>query len=321
MIDIKSRPRDFFVFTAFHYLDTMSLNAFKDYLFMERMASTHTLKAYLRDLGSFEEFVQEQYQISIDSTQYSHIRAWMVYLMDHGNKHQTINRKISSLKAYFQFLLKTGYLTISPLEVHQSLKSRSKLSLPFSINEMNALFDQWGSELSQLDFDESRDRLVVALLYGTGIRRAELIGLNLMDVDLDRAQIKVLGKRNKERLVPLIESLLPMLKHYMERRSALDLHREAHSFFVKSDGRKLSDSFVYRLVNRYLSEVTSKEKRSPHMLRHTFATHVLQSGADLNSVKELLGHSSLAATQVYTHNSIEDLKKSYRGAHPRSTKK
>jgi integrase/recombinase XerC len=299
----------------------MSLNAFKDYLLMERMASAHTLKAYLRDLTSFAEFLQEQYQVSVDSAQYIHVRAWMVFLMDHGNKHQTINRKISSLKAYYQFLLKTGWLTLSPLEVHQSLKSRPKLSLPFSINEMNALFDQWGSQITQLDFDESRNRLVLALLYGTGIRRAELTGLNLIDVDLDRAQIKVLGKRNKERLVPLIESLIPMLKYYLNQRSKLSLHQETHSLFVMSDGRKLSDSFVYRLVNRYLSEVTSKEKRSPHMLRHTFATHVLQSGADLNSVKELLGHSSLAATQVYTHNSIEDLKKSYRGAHPRSTKK
>jgi len=288
---------------------------------MERMASAHTLKAYLRDLTSFAEFLQEQYQVSVDSAQYIHVRAWMVFLMDHGNKHQTINRKISSLKAYYQFLLKTGWLTLSPLEVHQSLKSRPKLSLPFSINEMNALFDQWGSQITQLDFDESRNRLVLALLYGTGIRRAELTGLNLIDVDLDRAQIKVLGKRNKERLVPLIESLIPMLKYYLNQRSELSLHQETHSLFVMSDGRKLSDSFVYRLVNRYLSEVTSKEKRSPHMLRHTFATHVLQSGADLNSVKELLGHSSLAATQVYTHNSIEDLKKSYRGAHPRSTKK
>jgi len=299
----------------------MSLNAFKDYLLMERMASAHTLKAYLRDLTSFAEFLQEQYQVSVDSAQYIHVRAWMVFLMDHGNKHQTINRKISSLKAYYQFLLKTGWLILSPLEVHQSLKSRPKLSLPFSINEMNALFDQWGSQITQLDFDESRNRLVLALLYGTGIRRAELTGLNLIDVDLDRAQIKVLGKRNKERLVPLIESLIPMLKYYLNQRSELSLHQETHSLFVMSDGRKLSDSFVYRLVNRYLSEVTSKEKRSPHMLRHTFATHVLQSGADLNSVKELLGHSSLAATQVYTHNSIEDLKKSYRGAHPRSTKK
>jgi len=299
----------------------MSLNAFKDYLLMERMASAHTLKAYLRDLTSFAEFLQEEYQVSVDSAQYIHVRAWMVFLMDHGNKHQTINRKISSLKAYYQFLLKTGWLTLSPLEVHQSLKSRPKLSLPFSINEMNALFDQWGSQITQLDFDESRNRLVLALLYGTGIRRAELTGLNLIDVDLDRAQIKVLGKRNKERLVPLIESLIPMLKYYLNQRSELSLHQETHSLFVMSDGRKLSDSFVYRLVNRYLSEVTSKEKRSPHMLRHTFATHVLQSGADLNSVKELLGHSSLAATQVYTHNSIEDLKKSYRGAHPRSTKK
>jgi len=299
----------------------MSLNAFKDYLLMERMASAHTLKAYLRDLTSFAEFLQEQYQVSVDSAQYIHVRAWMVFLMDHGNKHQTINRKISSLKAYYQFLLKTGWLTLSPLEVHQSLKSRPKLSLPFSINEMNALFDQWGSQITQLDFDESRNRLVLALLYGTGIRRAELTGLDLIDVDLDRAQIKVLGKRNKERLVPLIESLIPMLKYYLNQRSKLSLHQETHSLFVMSDGRKLSDSFVYRLVNRYLSEVTSKEKRSPHMLRHTFATHVLQSGADLNSVKELLGHSSLAATQVYTHNSIEDLKKSYRGAHPRSTKK
>ena len=288
---------------------------------MERMASAHTLKAYLRDLTSFAEFLQEQYQVSVDSAQYIHVRAWMVFLMDHGNKHQTINRKISSLKAYYQFLLKTGWLTLSPLEVHQSLKSRPKLSLPFSINEMNALFDQWGSQITQLDFDESRNRLVLALLYGTGIRRAELTGLDLIDVDLDRAQIKVLGKRNKERLVPLIESLIPMLKYYLNQRSELSLHQETHSLFVMSDGRKLSDSFVYRLVNRYLSEVTSKEKRSPHMLRHTFATHVLQSGADLNSVKELLGHSSLAATQVYTHNSIEDLKKSYRGAHPRSTKK
>ena len=288
---------------------------------MERMASAHTLKAYLRDLTSFAEFLQEQYQVSVDSAQYIHVRAWMVFLMDHGNKHQTINRKISSLKAYYQFLLKTGWLTLSPLEVHQSLKSRPKLSLPFSINEMNALFDQWGSQITQLDFDESRNRLVLALLYGTGIRRAELTGLDLIDVDLDRAQIKVLGKRNKERLVPLIDSLIPMLKYYLNQRSELSLHQETHSLFVMSDGRKLSDSFVYRLVNRYLSEVTSKEKRSPHMLRHTFATHVLQSGADLNSVKELLGHSSLAATQVYTHNSIEDLKKSYRGAHPRSTKK
>ena len=299
----------------------MSLSAFQDYLFMERMASAHTIKAYLRDLHSFEDYLKVDHQVSVDSASYVHIRSWMVFLMDQGNKHQTINRKISSLKAYYLFLLKAGLLSQSPLEVHQSLKSRPKLSLPFSLNEMNTLFDTWDRDFSELGFDETRNRLIIALLYGTGIRRAELIGLKIIDVDIERAQIKVLGKRNKERLVPLIESLLPLLRNYFTLRSQVVSDTAIPFLLVKSDGRKLSDSFVYRLVNRYLSEVSSKEKRSPHMLRHTFATHVLQSGADLNSVKELLGHTSLAATQVYTHNSIEDLKKSYRGAHPRSTKK
>lgn len=253
----------------------------------------------------------------IDEMSYPAIRSWIVSLVEKGDSNRTVNRKVASIKAYYRFLQTVGKIVTNPLSNHKALKTSKKAQVPFSLSEMDQVLTE--IEYSE-DFSGLRDHLIVHLLYATGIRRAELINLKLSDVDLHNNRIKVLGKRNKERIVPLLAPTIDLIGRYLEARTGLETINDMDCFFLLDSGNKLYETFVYRMINKYLSKVSIKVKRSPHILRHTFATHLLNNGADLNSVKELLGHSSLASTQVYTHTSIAELKKVHATAHPRSKK-
>lgn len=288
--------------------------AFRDYLSLEKNYSTHTVQAYLDDVGFFSTFLSEEFDTDdLAVVNYSQIRSWIVSLVDAGIANTSVNRKISSLKSFYKFLLKAKQIEASPLLKHKALKTPKKIQIPFSEKELDAVLHQ----IQYPDgFEGLRDKLVIDLFYTTGIRRTELIHLKVSDVS-DQA-IKVLGKRNKERIIPILPIISKQINTYLSERANLEVIKDKHFFFLSQKGVKLNDSFVYRLINNYFSNVSEKVKKSPHILRHTFATHLLNNGADINSVKELLGHSSLASTQVYTHSSLAELKKVYGNAHPRS---
>jgi integrase/recombinase XerC len=292
--------------------------AFRDYLVLEKNYSLHTQKAYCDDVDAFEFFLNEAcLGVVLEQVAYAHIRAWVVFLVDSGLNNVSVNRKIASLKAFYKFLMKTKQISVSPLLKHRALKTSKNIQIPFSEKEMNSLD---GVFKDDTDFDSLRDRLMIEMFYATGMRRAEIINLRCKDVNVGAATIKVLGKRNKERIVPMLSMLAGRIELYLKERSNLEELVDFEYFFVTSKGLKLSQSFVYRTINLYFSNVSEKVKKSPHVLRHTFATHMLNNGADLNSIKELLGHSSLASTQVYTNSSLSELKKVYKDAHPRSLK-
>jgi integrase/recombinase XerC len=293
-------------------------DAFKDYLELEKKYSPHTVNAYLNDIYNFESFNKYQFeQENIDLANYSQIRSWIVSLVDENISTTSINRKISSLKSFYKFLLKTKQIEVSPLLKHKALKTPKTLQIPFSENEVAEVLSQISNPVG---FEEIRDKLIIDLFYTTGIRRTELIYLKAGDVNVSNNSIKVLGKRNKERILPLLPVIAQQLIFYLDERTRLEKVTDADYFFLTRKGLKLNNSFVYRLINMYFSTVSNKVKKSPHVLRHTFATHLLNNGADLNSVKELLGHSSLASTQIYTHSSLSELKKVYEEAHPRNQK-
>lgn len=289
---------------------------FKDYLLLEKNYAKHTVTAYLNDLKSFSDFLNlEQDKIEISKVNYSQIRSWIVDMVNNGITNRSINRKISSLNTYFKYLMKVEQLSTNPLSSHKALKTEKKIQIPFSQIEIEKAL----SEITfENNFEGLRDRLIIELLYATGMRRSELINLKLSDIDLESEVIKVLGKRNKERYIPLIDSVKENLKLYLIYRKEIAGAADNQFFILSSKGNQISEHQVYTTVKRYFSLVTSKVKKSPHMLRHSFATHMLNEGANLNAVKELLGHSSLAATQVYTHSSIAELKKVYQSAHPRN---
>jgi len=290
--------------------------AFADYLLLEKKYSSHTVGAYLNDVISFESFVKRSFdQESIDLVNYSQVRSWIVFLVDQNISNVSVNRKMASLKAFYKFLLKSKQIELNPMLKHKSLKTPKVVQVPFSEKELKDLLVVMDAPAG---FEEIRDKLIVEMLYVTGMRRAELIYLMVKNVDRSGGVIKVLGKRNKERLIPILPIIGGQIDLYLRERECLESLVDSDYFFVSKKGLKLSESFVYRLINSYFSRVSEKVKKSPHVLRHTFATHLLNNGADLNSVKELLGHSSLASTQVYTHNSLTELKKVYKGAHPRS---
>jgi integrase/recombinase XerC len=297
---------------------TNNKDAFSDYLQLEKKYSPHTINAYLNDITYFESFNKQHFeQDTIEQVNYNQIRSWIVSLVEDGVSNSTVNRKIASLKAFYRFLLKIKQIQINPLLKHKALKTEKKLQIPFSEKELTeALFQNSHSE----GFQEIRNKLIVELFYTSGIRRAELINLKYSNVNIVSNTLKVLGKRNKERILPVLPIVVVQLSLYIKERSLLETIVNEDYLFLSKKGLKLSDSFVYRLINSYFSSVSEKVKKSPHILRHTFATHLLNNGADLNSVKELLGHSSLASTQIYTHSSLSELKKVYQEAHPRSKK-
>lgn len=295
-----------------------SKNKFHDYLLLEKNYSQHTVTAYLNDIGFFESFLSSEYDDdNLITVNYNQIRSWIVSLSDDGISNSSINRKISSLKSFYKFLLKTKQIGASPLLKHKALKSPKKIQIPFSEKELDMVLNHITYKEG---FEGTRDKLIVDLFYTTGIRRTELINLKIQNIDLSNQTIKVLGKRNKERIIPILPIIGEQIKKYLYERSLLQEVKEDEYFFLLLNGVKLNDSFVYRLINYYFSNVSEKVKKSPHILRHTFATHLLNNGADINSVKELLGHSSLASTQVYTHNSLAELQKVYNNAHPRNKK-
>ncbi|MFT6797124.1 MAG: integrase/recombinase XerC [Maribacter sp.] len=296
----------------------MAVKDFVAYLELEKNYSRHTVVAYNNDLSEFSVFYADNFNATdLNQVQYVVIRSWIVSLSEAGLSNRTINRKIASLKAYYRFLQKTGSISENPLAKHKALRISKKIEIPFSELEMETVLSAFGYTN---DFEGKRDQLMIHLLYATGIRRAELINLKLSDVDFETKSIKVLGKRNKERIIPMLNSLEPYFLNYYREREKIERKDGNNYVFVSSLGNKIYETLVYRTVNKYFTDVSSKLKKSPHILRHTFATHLLNKGADLNSVKELLGHSSLASTQVYTHNSIAELKKVHALAHPRAGK-
>lgn len=289
---------------------------FRDYLQKEKNYSSHTVSAYCNDLLEFEKFIHTNFeQEDLYEVNYSQIRSWIVEMIDRGISNTSVNRKIASLKAYYKFLLRSKQISSSPLLKHKALKAPKKIQIPFSEKEVGDVLNQ---VIYPDGFEGLRDKLIIDLFYTTGIRRTELIHLKIGNVDRSNKVIKVLGKRNKERIVPVLPVISEQIEVYLQERAFLGVIEDADYFFLTLKGIKLNDSLVYRLINNYFSNVSEKVKKSPHILRHTFATHLLNNGADLNSVKELLGHSSLASTQVYTHSSLNELKKVYKDAHPRN---
>lgn len=291
---------------------------FQEYLLKEKNYSTHTVQAYVQDLAFFKEFLDKNHDgIALEDVSYSLIRSWIVEKVESGLSNVSVNRKMASLKAFYKFLLKTKQISLNPLAHHKALKTPKKIQVPFSEKELDAVMQQL--EFRE-GFDGIRDKLIIDLFYTTGIRRAELIALKMQNVDLSAKTLKVVGKRNKERILPILEVVAMQFDLYKSARKELPKIQDSEFLFLLSNGNKINETFVYRLINSYFSDVSEKVKKSPHMLRHTFATHMLNNGADLNSIKELLGHSSLASTQVYTHSSLSELKNVYQNAHPRNQK-
>ena len=294
----------------------MSLNSFIEYLVKERNYSNNTIIAYKNDLEVFEKFCQKEFNHkNLKTSNYSFIRSWVVSLVESGLSNRSINRKVSVLRSFFNFLLKIGEIDKSPLKNHKPLKEEKKIQVPFSEKEINSLLD---GDFFKKDYEGTMIKTLIQLFYSTGLRLSEVTNLKNMSVDLVNKKIKVLGKRNKERIIPIIDSLMNQLLKFQELKKQIISDPESEFFFVNEKNIKLKNIYVYKVVNLYLNKVSTKSKRSPHMLRHSFATHLLNRGADINSVKELLGHASLAATQIYTHSSMEKIKSIYRKSHPRN---
>jgi integrase/recombinase XerC len=295
---------------------------FIEYLSFEKRFSPHTVVSYQADLVQFRDFLAVKYDgINPQEANFQLVRSWIANLMDEGVSARSVNRKITALRTYYRFLLREGEIRVNPMLKIQGPKTSKRLPVFVEQRQIDNLLDSSSFEDNEEDPYEGRlVRLVVELFYGTGMRLAELINLLEKDADLARGTVKVLGKRNKERIIPLTAPLIASIREFLAEKARLALPPgPGHEFlFQKKNGKKLSREFVYRKVNYYLSQVTTIDKKSPHVLRHTFATHMLNNGADLNAIKELLGHANLSATQVYTHNTVEKLKAIYHKAHPRA---
>ncbi|WP_298765825.1 tyrosine-type recombinase/integrase [uncultured Polaribacter sp.] len=293
------------------------ITPFLEYIQLEKQYSEHTVTAYKNDLLNFKDFcITEFDQEDLTEINYAQIRGWVVSLVKQNISNNSVNRKLSALKSFYKFLQKTEQIAVSPLNKHKALKTQKKIQVPFTSKEISVVLQDLDKEK---DFVSLRNKLIVELLYSTGIRRAELINIKVADIDLEQHTLKILGKRNKERLLPILNTVKKTLICYLEIKEKLQMNNQF--LFITEKGNKIYETLVYRVINTYFSKVSSKVKKSPHILRHSFATHLLNEGANLNSVKELLGHSSLASTQVYTHNSLDAIKKVYNNAHPRGNKK
>ncbi|MCW3160230.1 tyrosine-type recombinase/integrase [Chryseobacterium oryctis] len=290
------------------------LDKFLDYLQFEKRYSPHTITSYKKDLEDFSRFyLKTECSEDISKADKKIIRNFIVELSENNISKRSINRKLSSLRSFYIFLLKIGEIKVSPTESISSLKFYPEKQIPMSKEEMQKLNDNVFDTVYDV-----LDKCIMEILYQTGIRKAELCGLVFENVNLGGNELKIIGKGNKERYIPISEDLKNLLTAYLEVRKPLDGYKSY--FFVNKKGKKLTEKFVYMVVNKYLSLITTKEKRSPHILRHSFATHVLDNGAEISKVKKILGHSSLASTQVYTNANIEQLKKVFNQAHPRASK-
>ncbi|MCH2214554.1 MAG: tyrosine-type recombinase/integrase [Flavobacteriales bacterium] len=291
------------------------IQSFIGYLQHEKNYSLHTIEAYKRDLIDISSFLDDKYSVALEGATHQFIRSWMVESLEKGLSASSVKRKVSALKSYFKWY-KRSYSDFADPTAKIILPKVPK-RLPVFV-EASALNEEKLHSFFGDSFDKVRDRVVVELFYHTGIRSAELIDLKLNNVSFEKCEIKVRGKRNKERIIPVGKLMMIELENYLSLRFDLATILDDEFFFLTSKGKKLYAKLVYRVVNDYLSKVSSLNKKSPHVLRHTFATHLLNKGADINAIKELLGHSSLAATQVYTHNSVEQLIKVYQSSHPKS---
>lgn len=293
----------------------MLITSFIEYLDLEKKYAANTLTFYQKDLKEFQVFMANEFDLEdLSQVHYGLIRSWIVSLVDKGLNNKSINRKLSSLKSFYKFLLKTAVIDENPMAKHKALKTEKNVHSVFSEKEINKAIET----IDFSDFEGVRDRAIIELFYTTGIRRSELINVQLVDIDFYKETVKVTGKRNKERIIPLLPSTIDVLKTYLEVRNKWLQRPEESTLFITKKGVKINQTLVYRIINTYFSRVSTKDKKSPHILRHSFATHLLTNGADLNAIKELLGHSSLASTQVYTQNSIAHLKKVYAQTHPRN---
>ncbi|MBN8702294.1 MAG: tyrosine-type recombinase/integrase [Bacteroidetes bacterium] len=294
----------------------MHLTEFIDYLKYEKRYSAHTITSYKNDLSQFFVYLSKQYEnLKFDEVSHLHIRSWMVSLIEAKTSTRTVNRKISTLKSYCKYLLKMQLIANNPTRKIVSPKNPKRLPTFVEESKMDMLFSEvpFGD-----DYVGYRNRLIIELFYTTGIRLSELLNIKENDIDISNQTIKVLGKRNKERIVPISEKLVESITSYMQIFRKTFPENTNAQIFCTEKGTPLYAKAVYDLVKKYLSLVTTVDKKSPHVLRHTFATHMLNNGADINAIKEILGHASLAATQIYTHNSIEKLKEIHKKAHPKS---
>ena len=294
----------------------MLIEKFIDYLQIEKNYSSNTLSAYKKDLIEFKNFINENFEkYPIEHAEYKAIRLWIVELVNKNLSNRSINRKVSSLKSFYKFLVKTDTIGSSPLLAHSPLKQSKKIQVPFSKQEINSLLD---SDSFKNDFRGVLQKTIITFFYFTGVRRIELINIKESDINMDSSTIRIMGKRSKERIIPMLPKLKKSIVDYLYLRSQ-EFNKETLEYlFVSRSGSQLSEKYVYRTVNEYFKLVSPKVKKAPHVLRHSFATHLINEGADINSVKELLGHSSLSATQVYSHTSMERIKEVFKNSHPRA---
>ncbi|WP_462251095.1 tyrosine-type recombinase/integrase [Ferruginibacter sp.] len=293
-----------------------ALQHFVEYLKFQKRYSQHTIISYQTDLVAFFDFIELTFgNTALPDIKATFIRTWLAKLKEGGMEAKSINRKISTLKSFFKYQLKEESITVSPMGTVVSLKLNKRLPQFVEKEDINTLFSH--VEFPD-DWQGKTDRILLQLLYNTGIRQAELVSLKENQVDAYKNSIKVLGKGNKERIIPVSNELMSFLKDYVAEKRKVFEKYDADILLINEKGKKLYPKYVYNAVKKYLTKITTISKKSPHVLRHTFATHLMNNGADLNAVKELLGHSSLAATQIYTHNSIEKLKDIHKKAHPKA---
>ena len=284
---------------------------FIHYISSEKRFSKHTIKSYSADISQFQYFLSSEFDIKnkVGDISFQLIRGWIAFLLESGINPRSVNRKISTLKTYFKFLLREGVIQVNPMLKVISPKLRKRLPVFIEEYQIEDLLDKVEFEDG---FVGERNKLIIEMFYVTGIRLSELINIKVTSIDFENSLIRVIGKRNKERIIPLSSNMLEELKNFIQK------HEISCFLFTNLDGKKLYNKLVYRVVRRYIGEISSVNKRSPHILRHTFTTHMLNNGADINAIKELLGHANLSAPQVYTHNTIEKLKSVYKQAHPRA---
>lgn len=295
------------------------INDFVRYLSYEKRRSEHTIKAYFNDLEQFVFFLEKRFpNETITTVNHKHIRKWIIELVNNKISYRSVNRKISSLKTFYKYLLRENKINETIFSKISNLKIEQKLPHFLEAEKINNLVD---AEIFQEKYEGIRDTLIIEILYSTGIRRSELTNLKDTDIDCNNLTIKVKGKRGKTRIIPISKKLKEKIENYIKNRNKFFFLEQSYYLFLTKRGEQIYDKLVYRVAQKYLAYVTTSSKKSPHILRHSFATHMLNEGAELNTIKELLGHSNLSATQIYTHNTFEKLKKVYNQAHPRAKKK
>ncbi|WP_316794450.1 tyrosine-type recombinase/integrase [Pedobacter frigoris] len=294
----------------------MAVDQFLTYLQHEKRYSPHTVQSYRTDLLEFRDFMSQTFELPLSDVLYVHVRDFMVSLMEKGSSAHTVGRKLSSLRSFYKHQVRAGVVHVNPMVMIKAPKLPKRLPVFVDDQKLDQLLDS--EEIFNDSFSSVRDKLIIETLFGTGIRLAELLSMREGDVNFYESSIRILGKRNKERIVPVSKPLVAQLKNYIELKSLQNFNNKSDVLFVTDKGADAYPKLIYRIVGRYLTYISTQDKKSPHVLRHSYATSLLNRGADLNAIKELLGHASLAATQVYTHNSVERLKTIYKQAHPKA---